>query len=108
MGRSSDAKVAQRINGALLLLKKLSTRAEAAVALAKRHGISRRQAHRYVVEAAKRKVVLPIPERKIVFTVKLPRSLAQRLRGLARSTGESLSGMVTRALEVFLKRGRHG
>lgn len=91
-----------------MLLKKLSTRAEAIVTLAKRHRISRRQAHRYVVEAAKRKVALPIPERKIVFTVKLPGSLAQHLRRLAKATGESLSDMVTRALEVFLKRERHG
>lgn len=91
-----------------MLLRKLTTRAEAVVALAKRHRISRRQAHRYVVEAGRRKKALPIPDRKIVFTVKLPAGLAARLRGLAESTKESLSDMVTRALEAFLKREGHG
>ena len=100
--------MAKRINGALLLLRKLSTRAEAVVALARIHGISQRQAHRYVVAAGKRKVELPIPEPKVVFTVKLPTSLVGSLRNLARSRGESLSAMVARALAMFQKREGHG
>ncbi|HEX2520605.1 MAG TPA: ribbon-helix-helix protein, CopG family [Terriglobia bacterium] len=51
---------------------------------------------------------MPVPERKGVFTVKLPLSLISRLRQLARSTGASLSALVTQALEAFLKRREHG
>jgi len=40
--------------------------------------------------------------------VKLPVSLARRLRALARSTGESLSSLVTRGLEDWLHRVRPG
>ena len=51
----------------------------------------------------------PIPEPKIVFTVKVPLRLVRALRQMARSTGESLSALVTRALEAFLQnRGGHG
>src|SRR5260370_2537217 len=108
MARSSDALVVRRINSALLLLRKLATRAEAVVALARQHRISHRQAHRYIVEARKRRSPLPIPERKVVFTVKLPQRLVRRLRGLAKSTEGSLSAMVARALEAFLKREGYG
>ncbi len=51
---------------------------------------------------------LPVPEATIVFTVKLPVGLARRLRALARTTGESLSSMVTRGLEEWLHRVRPG
>ncbi|MBI1996103.1 MAG: ribbon-helix-helix protein, CopG family [Deltaproteobacteria bacterium] len=51
----------------------------------------------------------PIPERKVVFTVKIPLNLVRALRQIAKSTGDSLSVLVTRALEAFLqKRGGHG
>jgi predicted transcriptional regulator len=43
-----------------------------------------------------------------VFTVKLPASLAKRLRALARATGVSLSSLVTRGLEDWLHRVRPG
>jgi hypothetical protein len=48
----------------------------------------------------------PIPERKVVFTVKIPLSLVRALRQMAKSTGESLSVLVTRALEAFLQKKR--
>jgi predicted transcriptional regulator len=49
-----------------------------------------------------------VPEATVVFTVKLPVSLARRLRALARSTGASLSSLVTRGLEDWLHRVRPG
>jgi hypothetical protein len=50
-------------------------------------GFSPRQARRYVEAAQQHPQGLPVPEPTVVFTVKLPVSLAHRLRALARSTG---------------------
>ena len=75
--------------------------------LESRFGISRRQAYRYVQEAAKAKEMLPLPEEKIVFTVKLPVSLVVRLRKFAKSSGESISDVTARALQdVFPEASR--
>lgn len=107
--RSSSTQLAQRINGALLFLRRLRSGTKAVAALVRRYGISRRQAARYVREAQRVGRMQPIPEPKVVFTVKIPLRLVRALRQVARSTGESLSALVTRALEVFLqKRGGHG
>lgn len=107
--RSSSTQLAQRINRALLLLRRLRSGTKAVAALMRRYGISRRQALRYVREAQRVGRMQPIPEPKVVFTVKIPLRLVRALRQMARSTGESLSALVTRALEAFLqKRGGHG
>jgi hypothetical protein len=66
------------------------------------------QAYRYLRRAREARDILPIPERTGVFTVKLPVGLIRRLRELAQSSGETLSGIVARALEAFLKREEHG
>jgi hypothetical protein len=107
--RSSNTQLAQRINGALTLLRSLRSNAKAVTALMRRYRVSKRQAFRYVREAQKVGRMQPIPERKVVFTVKIPLSLVRALRQMTKSTGESLSVVVTRALEAFLqKRGGHG
>jgi predicted HicB family RNase H-like nuclease len=107
--RSSSTQLAQRINGALLLLRRLRSGTKAVAALVRQYRISRRQALRYVRQAQSVGRMQPIPERKVVFTVKLPLRLVRALRHMARSTGESLSALVTRALEAFLQnRGGHG
>jgi len=108
MTRSPDARVAQRINGALQVIKKFSSDAKAVAALVRRYRVSRRQAYRYIREAQTTKTPLPIPERKIHFTVKLPFRMVHRFRQLARTTGESLSTLVERALESFLQREGRG
>ncbi len=107
--RSSNTQLAQRINGALTLLRRLRSNAKAVTLLMRQYRVSKRQAFRYVREAQKVGQMQPIPERKVVFTVKIPLSLVRALRQMAKSTGESLSVLVTRALEAFLqKRGGHG
>ncbi len=108
MVKSPDSEIVERINVALGLLRKYSSKDKVLPALIEQFGVSRRQAYRYVQEAQKTKRKLPIPEQKEVFTVKLPISLVSRLRQLADSTGESLSNIVTRALKSFLKRRGHG
>jgi len=108
MTKSSSSEIAERINMAVGLLRKFSSKDEVLEALMEQYGVSRRQAYRYIQEAKKRKHRLPIPEQKEVFTVKLPISLVSRVRHLANSTGESISNIVTQALKLFLKRRGHG
>jgi predicted DNA-binding transcriptional regulator YafY len=106
MARSSNSVRAERINAAVALIEQLKSPAAAARALAAQYDISKRQAYRYVHEA---KVVgrqVPIPDKKIAFTVKLSQNLIEALRQCARSTGQSLSEIVTEALEAFLYKGR--
>ena len=108
MTRSPNSELARRINATLDLLRTSSSNDEVIGALSRRYRVSKRQAYRYLLEAQKTTGKLPVPEGKGVFTVKLPLSLISRLRQLARSTGASLSALVTQALEAFLKRREHG
>jgi predicted HicB family RNase H-like nuclease len=108
MARSSASQLAQRINAALDLLKGGSSNREAVAVLVRRYRVSKQQARRYLEQAQRAKRKLPVPEEKMVFTVKLPVSLTARLRQRAESSGKSLSDLTTQALEAFLRRGRHG
>jgi predicted DNA-binding transcriptional regulator YafY len=103
--RADDARYAERVNAAADLLEGGMSAVEAAAALAARFGVSTRQARRYVDRAAssgRREV----PEESVVFTVKLPASLAARVRGRARASGVTLSALVAQALTDLLSRGR--
>ena len=75
------------------------------------HGLSERQARRYVRAAEAAPGGVSVPERTVVFTVRLPGSLVARLRSLARGRGVSLSATVAETLERGLgvrERGRDG
>src|SRR4029450_4656154 len=87
--RARVAQYAERVNRALGLLRR---RPPAAVlrGLAPRSGVSPPHARRYVEAAQEHPEGVPVPEATVVFTVKLPVSLARRLRVLARRTRESL------------------
>ena len=104
MTRSSAQQRNERINLAISLLKQYRSSAQVISELQTRFGISQRQAYRYVQEAEKATGLLAIPESKIVFTVKLPISLVQRLREFARSKRQSISDITARALERILNR----
>ena len=77
----------------------------AARVLAARCGLSARQARRYVEQAAAagRRVV---PETGVVFTVKLPASLAARIREQARADQVGISALVASVLAEFVSRDR--
>jgi Ribbon-helix-helix protein, copG family len=87
---------------ALDLLKKKTPPPEVAAALAARFDLSARQAYRYVQHAQRVAKPLALPEPKTVFTVKLPPRLIQRVRRRARARGQSISAVVTEALQQFL------
>ena len=103
-----NAELVKRVNVARSLLKKGSSRDEALSVIMDRFGVSRRQAYRYIEEALRIKHTVAVPERKVVFTVKVPESLVSLIRHVASATGESLSTIVTQALKAFLKRKGYG
>lgn len=106
MARNSNSARAERINAALKFLRRYASLAEAAMALVQAYGMSKRQAYRYLHEAQVQGQPVPVPERKVAFTVKLSESLIHKLRRHANLTEQSLSELVTQALEAFLRRGR--
>ncbi len=96
---------AERVNAAVQLLEAGVPVVEAAGVLAGRFGVSQRQARRYVDRAVVGGRV-PVPEPNVVFTVKLPAALAERVRAHARDGQTTISAVVTRALTDFFTRGR--
>jgi len=102
-GRRARAdQVARRINTAAELLESGLGMIDATWDLARRHRLSERQARRYV-ERARDQGTMEVPRAKIVFTVKVRAGLARRVRRLARATGQSISAVVTQALNEFLE-----
>jgi predicted DNA-binding transcriptional regulator YafY len=106
--RSQHVELAERVNTTRSLLREGSSRNEALSVIMDRFDVSRRQAYRYIEEALRIKRTVMVPERKVVFTVKVPESLVSLIRHVANATGESLSAIVTKALKAFLKRKGYG
>jgi predicted HicB family RNase H-like nuclease len=105
-GRRADgAEYAQRVNAAAELVDAGMSTVDAARALADRFAVSQRQARRYVDHAASDGRV-PAAEATAVFTVRLPTSLAERVRTRARESGGTISALVAQALTEFLARGQ--
>jgi hypothetical protein len=100
---------AARVNRAVDLLAKL-TPADAVRALQAEHGLSERQARRYVNVALEWPGGVAVPERTAVFTVRLAPSLIAGLRERARVSGQTLSATVAEAVRLYLGHGRerHG
>jgi hypothetical protein len=94
-----------RINAAVRLVEAGVPVAEAVGVLAGEFGVSQRQARRYVDQAVAGGPV-PVPEPSVVFTVKVPAALAQRVRAHARERQTTISAVVARALTEFFTRVR--
>jgi hypothetical protein len=101
--RARSDEYAERVNGTVALLGECSP-ADAVRALQGEHGVSERQARRYVRAAQLAPDGVAVPERTAVFTVKLPVSLIARLRAAARGSGRSVSATAAEALRVGLER----
>ncbi len=97
------------MNRAVALLVDCSA-ADAVHGLQVEHGLSERQARRYVTVAVARPEGITVPERSTVFTVRLAPSLVAGLRRLARSRGQTLSAATADAVRAHLDRARerHG
>ena len=105
MARASQIQKAERINLARALLRQYEHWPDAAQQLARTCSISERQAYRYLEQAQQLKHPVPVGDVKVSFTVKLSRSLVERLRAYAASTGLTLSEIASRAFSAVLSRG---
>jgi hypothetical protein len=103
-GRVGGVEHAERINAAAALVEAGVPVMEAARRLAGEFGVSVRQARRYVEQAGSGRVA--VPDASVVFSVKLPAALAERVRAHARERGSTISAVVAHALIEFLPRGR--
>src|SRR6266852_1781728 len=106
MARASDAQKAEPLNRARDLLRQFEQLPDAVERLAHDCSISPRQAYRYLQRAQRLKAPVLVGESKLAFTVKLPRSLIQRVRLYASVKKLSISEVVNRALLALLPRGR--
>jgi hypothetical protein len=104
VGRAAGGEFAGRVNAAVELMAAGATVAEVARVLAGRFGVSLRQGRRYAERAVAGRVV--VPEATVVFTVKLPVSVAQRVRSHADGSGVTISSVVAAALDDHLRAGR--
>ncbi len=84
--------------------------ADAVRALRAEHGLSERQARRYVNAARATPDGLVVPERTVLFTVRLAPSLIAGLRRHADARGLTLSATLAEAARLYLDRvhERHG
>jgi Arc/MetJ-type ribon-helix-helix transcriptional regulator len=108
MIRSTRVQKAERLRAARRLLAEEIGMAEAAMALSKTFGLSRRQAYRYL-ELARAGTPAPVAENSVTITLKMPQSLARRLRVHATKRGITTSEVVRQAIAAFLTaKRRHG
>ena len=103
--RAHADEFAVRVNRAVVLLADRSP-ANAVRGLQAEFGLSERQARRYVNEALARPGGVIVPERSVVFTVRLAPSLIAGLRERADSRGLTVSATVAEAVGLYLGQGR--
>ncbi len=100
--RAHADEYAVRVNRAVELLAGRSP-ADAVRGLEAEHGLSERQARRYVNAALVQPDGVAVPERTVVFTVRLAPSLIAGLRERARSSSVSLSAATAAAVGAYLE-----
>ena len=109
MPRSTKAQKARQLNVAHRLLERNVALPEAAQRLARQCGLSLRQAYRYLEAATELAEPVEVAEATVPITLKLPPTTVRVLRAHSRSSGLTLGGIVTRALDAFLSAlRRHG
>ena len=108
MSKSTQIEKAKRVNIAIAIMKGSESLSQAASTLARQEHLSRRQAYRYLREAAHLESAQAIPTQKTAFTVKIPIDLLEALRQNAKDSQCSLSEMTAQALNAFLLRRRGG
>jgi Arc/MetJ-type ribon-helix-helix transcriptional regulator len=108
MIRSTRVQKAERLRAARRLLADEIGIAEAAVALSRTFGLSRRQAYRYL-ELARAGAPPSAAENSVTITLKMPESLARGLRAHATARGVTTSEVIRQAVAAFLvAKRRHG
>ncbi|HTE83227.1 MAG TPA: hypothetical protein VK821_00670 [Dehalococcoidia bacterium] len=108
MSRATKAHKARLINAAYRLLAQQTEGADAARRLEDEFALSRRQAYRYLEQAAGLSAPVPAVEPTVAITFKVPVSIVRVLRAYARRRGLTLGQIVTQALAAFLGAFRRG
>jgi len=109
MVRSTKADKARQLNAAHRLLERNTQLSEAAQSLSRKFGLSRRQAYRYLEQAAELGQLVPVEEASIPITLKLAPNTVRLLRSYAARSGLTLGEVVSQALRAFLSAlRRHG
>ena len=109
MTRSTKADKAGQLNAAYGMLQGSVALPEAMQRLSREFGLSERQAYRYLEEAAHLDRPVEVSEATVPITLKLPAGTARLLRAYARSSGQTIGAIVTRALAAFQStQRRHG
>jgi hypothetical protein len=103
--RAGSSEYAERVNAAAELVDAGMSTVDVARVLADRFAVSQRHARRYVDHANSGDRVLAA-EATTVFTVRLPTSVAAKVRARARESGGTISALVAQALTEFLARGQ--
>ena len=80
--------------------------AKAADILVNRYGVSRRQAYRYLEEVQELGHLVAVGEVSVPMTIKVPESVAQRLREESRTRGLAIGEIVARAVKDWVARER--
>jgi len=102
VARATKAHKAHLLNAAYRLLDRQTAVADAARQLEDEFALSRRQAYRYLEQAAALNAPVAAVEPTVAITFKLPVSLVHALRAYARRKGLTLGQIVTQALTTFL------
>ena len=102
MARATKADKARLLNVAYRLLGRQASVADAARHLADTRALSRRQAYRYLQEAAALRAPVPRVAPTVAITLKLPVHTVRALRVQARRRGLTIGEIVTEALAVLL------
>jgi len=109
MIRSTRVQKAERLRAARHLLADEIGMAEAAMALSRAFGLSRRQAYRYLELARADAPASLSAENSVTVTLKMPASLARNLRDHARKRGVTTSELIRQAVATLLAtKRRHG
>ena len=110
MARSTQAQRAERVRAAQEeLLARGTSMVEAAVALSRDFGLSRRQAYRYLEEAQAVASPPVVAEASVTITLKIPNNIVRELRAYSAISGLTMSEIVRRAITAFLSAARgHG
>ena len=102
MARATKTHKVRLLNTAYRLLAQETEVAQAARQLENEFALSRRQAYRYLEQAAALSAPVPAGEPTVAITFKLPVSLVRALRAYARRNGLTLGQIVTQALTALL------
>jgi predicted DNA-binding transcriptional regulator YafY len=102
VARATKTHKARLLNTAYRLLAQETEVAQAARQLANEFALSRRQAYRYLEQAAALSAPVPAVEPTVAITFKLPVSLVRALRAYAQRSGLTLGQIVTQALTTLL------